>query len=308
MQPVLPSLTRTHRAFGLAVLEAMQHGKPCIVSDLHGSGLPWIVRQSGNGLLAEVDKPESWRTAITQLQHDPERRAQLGQTGQAAAAKLFSIETSARSIVHLYAGVVPEVFFEAPKRNRLRLILAQSGESAAVAESTLSKLKKAGCRSFLLLGSTNTRVTLDALAARHDDVTVLIPALHLSELEHHPGRHPLCAAAWLPERAHSVRRCRQQCTGGARAAQADNATSPAADLRVGTYARTGHQRPNRDGPLDRWARHLTGVRLQGMESRLRLYQHDAMVIAASREATLLDHDDVSALLMMKKPAVRDRST
>ncbi|MBK6866370.1 MAG: hypothetical protein IPG98_00035 [Burkholderiales bacterium] len=37
-----------------------------------------------------------------------------------------------------------------------------------------------------------------------------------------------------------------------------------------------------------------------MESRLRLYQHDAMVIAASREATLLDHDDVGALLMMKK--------
>ena len=294
----LASRERTE-AFGLAVLEAMQHGKPCIVSDLRGSGLPWIVRQSGNGLLAEVDKPESWRTTIARLQHDPAGRTQLGQAGLKAAATLFSIEASARKIVRLYANVAPEVFFKAPKRSRLHLILAHTQQSAILVGPMLSALKQAGCRSFLLLGSKSTQTTLHALAAQHDDVTIIAPALHLSTWNTIQAgirfalRHGYQNALTLYASTDSNARAALELL------RADQVT-PASDLQIGIHSEVGQSGRADGGLLDRWAVHLTGVRLQGLESRLRLYRHDAMVIAASREATLLDHDDVGSLLLMKK--------
>src|SRR5690606_16604154 len=38
----LPSIERTE-AFGLVLLEAMRAGRPCVVTDVPGSGMSWVV-------------------------------------------------------------------------------------------------------------------------------------------------------------------------------------------------------------------------------------------------------------------------
>ena len=51
----------------------------------------------------------------------------------------------------------------------------------------------------------------------------------------------------------------------------------------------------------RWG---TGLGLRDFVSGFRLYNHSAMQIAASTEATLLDHQDIGTLLLMKREGQR----
>jgi len=46
----LPSIERTE-AFGMVLLEAMHYGLRIVASDIPGSGVGWVVRQSGSGIL-----------------------------------------------------------------------------------------------------------------------------------------------------------------------------------------------------------------------------------------------------------------
>ena len=47
----LPSTDRTE-AFGVVLLEAMSAGKACVVSDVEGSGMSWLVEDDRTGLVA----------------------------------------------------------------------------------------------------------------------------------------------------------------------------------------------------------------------------------------------------------------
>jgi glycosyltransferase involved in cell wall biosynthesis len=97
----LPSLERTE-AFGLVLLEAMRYAKPVVVSDIPGSGAPWLVRRAQNGILTPPGDPQALATALSALQAHPARRQQLGEAGAQALQREFGIQHVARAINQLY--------------------------------------------------------------------------------------------------------------------------------------------------------------------------------------------------------------
>jgi glycosyltransferase involved in cell wall biosynthesis len=69
------------------------------------------------------------------------------------------------------------------------------------------------------------------------------------------------------------------------------------DVLIGTYP----QRLSRARRLAwRWFRALTGLRIDDLTSGFRVYGRDAIALLASREATLLDYQDVGVLLLIRK--------
>ncbi len=101
----LPSLERTE-AFGLVLLEAMRYAKPVVVSDIPGSGAPWLVRRAQNGLLSHPGDVRSLAAALAELQAHPERRQQLGVAGALALEQEFGIQPVAVAIGRLYGQVL----------------------------------------------------------------------------------------------------------------------------------------------------------------------------------------------------------
>lgn len=101
----LPSLERTE-AFGLVLLEAMRFGKPVIVADIPGSGVGWVVRQAGHGLLTPVGDVDRLRQALQTLRDDPAQRYALGQAGAAALRDRFSMAPVAAAVAELYQRIM----------------------------------------------------------------------------------------------------------------------------------------------------------------------------------------------------------
>jgi rhamnosyl/mannosyltransferase len=100
----LPSLERTE-AFGLVLLEAMRYGKALIVSDIPGSGAPWVVQQAGNGRLFPPANAQVLAQTIAALRDDTRERQRLGQAGIHALQRQFGIEAVARNTLDLYDRV-----------------------------------------------------------------------------------------------------------------------------------------------------------------------------------------------------------
>lgn len=103
----LASRERTE-AFGLVLIEAMQHGKPCIASDLDGSGMSWVVGQSGAGQCYAPDQVQAWKDAIRQTLAKKNQLAQLGKSSQEVADAQFTIRQCERQIHEVYRGFCVE--------------------------------------------------------------------------------------------------------------------------------------------------------------------------------------------------------
>lgn len=74
-----------------------------------------------------------------------------------------------------------------------------------------------------------------------------------------------------------------------------------ADVVIGTFP----QRLSRAKRLAwRWFRALTGLRIEDLTSGLRVYGPRAVELLASREATLLDYQDVGVLLLLRRYGLR----
>jgi rhamnosyl/mannosyltransferase len=101
----LPSLERTE-AFGLVLLEAMRYAKPLVVSDIPGSGAPWLVRRARNGFLTPPGDAQALAAALSALQARPDQRQQLGEAGAQALHREFGIQPVAVAINQLYGRVL----------------------------------------------------------------------------------------------------------------------------------------------------------------------------------------------------------
>lgn len=280
-------------AFGMVLLEAMQHARPSVVSDLPGSGMPWVVRQAGCGLTVPLGDVPGWRNALRHLQEHPERRAALGAAGQRALRQHFSMAACERALATWYALAAHTAV--APRPGRELLVVIPARNEAGTIGEVLRRLRAAGWHDVLVINDQSTDDT--AAIARAGGAYVLNPVLPLG--------------AWGGMQA-GLRYALRQGFAAAITMDADgqhevdeipvllNARSQA-DLVIGAFP----ERASRSRQLAwKWFRHLAGFDLRDLTSGFRLYNAEAMRVLASREATLLDYQDLGALLMVRRAGLR----
>lgn len=101
----LPSVERAE-SFGLVLLESMHFHKPVIASDIPGSGVGWVVRQAGNGLLVEPGNHQALTLALEELVQSPQQRGLFGQRGSRALHTHFHIRQVAQKTLSLYENLL----------------------------------------------------------------------------------------------------------------------------------------------------------------------------------------------------------
>ncbi len=101
----LPSLDRAE-AFGMVLLEAMHAGRPCLVTDIPGSGPAWVVRHGETGLVVPPGVVQALGQALASLAGDAQMRARFGQAGKARFLEQFQIEAVARKWRETYVDIL----------------------------------------------------------------------------------------------------------------------------------------------------------------------------------------------------------
>lgn len=97
----LPSTDRTE-SFGMVLLEAMSAAKACVVSNVGGSGMSWLVEDGKTGLVVPTHDINGLTDALCRLRDDPELTVSLGQNGRQKFRTTLTIEASAEAIRDLY--------------------------------------------------------------------------------------------------------------------------------------------------------------------------------------------------------------
>jgi glycosyltransferase involved in cell wall biosynthesis len=94
---VLPSL---YEPQGRVVLEAMSMGRPVVGSRV--GGIPEMLTDGVEGLLAEPSKPGTFLAAIRQLLENPELAIAMGRKGREKARRIYSWTQLGREVVQVY--------------------------------------------------------------------------------------------------------------------------------------------------------------------------------------------------------------
>jgi glycosyltransferase involved in cell wall biosynthesis len=289
----LASCERTE-AFGLVLLEAMRQARSCIVSNLPGSGMPWLVRESGAGLLAPPQDFAGWQAAIARLRDEPELRRRLGAAGRRAFAERFSIGACASALAVEYARAIAG---EDPiAADRLQdLIVIPARDEAGTIGPLVSQLQASGWRNVLVIDDQSSDGTGDI--ARAAGAMVMRPVLPVGawgatqagmRLALARGYHAVITmdadGQHEVEQIPELLRRRQQ-----------------ADVVIGAH-------PERASRLRHlawwWFRRLSGFELRDLTSGFRYYNRPAMELMVSREATLLDYQDLGALILLSRAGLR----
>ncbi len=289
----LASRERTE-AFGMVLLEAMHHARPCIVSDLPGSGMPWVVSQAGAGLRVSLESDISgWRAAFKHMQDQPGQRAEFGAAGQRSLHRHFSIAASAQALATRYTLVAPEA--ARPARGKDLLVVIPARNEASTIGSVLQHLHAAGWHDVLVINDQSTDDTSAIASAA--GACVLNPVLPMGAWG---GMQAGIRYALL----HGYQAVITMDADGQHEVNEIPVLLRArdrADLVIGAYP----ERASRTRQLAwNWFRHLAGFDLRDLTSGFRLYNADAMQVLASREATLLDYQDLGALLMVRRAGLR----
>ena len=97
----LPSTDRTE-SFGMVLLEAMSAAKACVVSDVEGSGMSWLVEDGETGLVTPTNDVDGLTDALCRLRDDSALTIRLGLKGRQKFLTALTIEASAEAIRDLY--------------------------------------------------------------------------------------------------------------------------------------------------------------------------------------------------------------
>lgn len=99
---VLPSIERTE-AFGLVLLEAMRAQKPCICTNVEGSGMSEVITHGYNGLVAKHCNAYDLARCIDLLANSEVLRIQMGENGHRKFVQHYSVVQTTQQINNLYA-------------------------------------------------------------------------------------------------------------------------------------------------------------------------------------------------------------
>lgn len=281
----LASCERTE-AFGIVVMEAMFYGKPCLVSELHGSGLPWLVRSSSAGRTLAVGDIAAWQEGITALVADPEQARRWGEAGRVALFKRFDMGACSAAVTRIYETVVsPKPL---PAAQPLMVIPARD-EAMSIGQ-VIAALRSHGWQHIVVVNDQSGDAT--AAVARAHGAVVLSPLLPLG--------------AWGAMQTgirYAMRHGYQQVV----TIDADGQHEPACIPKLLHAARTHDvvigSHPQRASRLRRiaWAyfRGITGLPVHDLTSGFRCYNRRACEVLAEEEATLLDYQDLGVLLILR---------
>ncbi|MBB6542776.1 glycosyltransferase [Thalassotalea piscium] len=97
----LPSIERTE-AFGVVLLEAMRASKPCLVSDVEGSGMSWVVQDNKTGFVVKHNNVKSLVDKLRYVIEHPELLTNYGKAGRERFDKHFAISSVSNKITKIY--------------------------------------------------------------------------------------------------------------------------------------------------------------------------------------------------------------
>jgi glycosyltransferase involved in cell wall biosynthesis len=95
----LPSVDRSE-SFGVVLIEAMSYGKPCVVSDIPGSGVTWVSQDGVSGRSFPMGNSQSLARTLVQLLSD---KAELKALGEGARQRFLRHFTEAEALEHMLA-------------------------------------------------------------------------------------------------------------------------------------------------------------------------------------------------------------
>jgi rhamnosyl/mannosyltransferase len=101
----LPSIERTE-SFGIVLLEAMSRGLTCVVSEVPGSGMSWVVDGKNSGTLFPPGEPEALAKMLNRLNTERDILSALGRCNRARFEKVFSLPHCAQTVGNLYTDVL----------------------------------------------------------------------------------------------------------------------------------------------------------------------------------------------------------
>lgn len=285
----LASCERTE-AFGVVLLEAMAHAKPCIVSNLPGSGMSWVVSSSGSGLyhLPPGDAC-AWQTALEQLSAQPEKLQQWGAEGKRALHHRFSMTGCALSLASEYLISRNE---SSPCTDHASiLVVIPARNEAATIGQVVRALIASGWAHILVIDDLSSDDT--GTIARRAGATLARPLLALGAWGgmqlgiRYALAHGFQAVITMDaDGQHEVQEIPHLLAGAAKA-----------DVVIGAHT----ERASRLRQIAwHWFRTLAGFELRDLTSGFRYYNRQAIEILAADEATLLDYQDVGVLLLLRK--------
>lgn len=97
-------LPTRYEPFGVALLEAMHHGLPCVATN--GWAIPEIIEDGRTGYLVELDDIAQLAGRLTRLLTRPEEAVAMGAVGRDRARRLFSWDSVARRMLEVAAPSV----------------------------------------------------------------------------------------------------------------------------------------------------------------------------------------------------------
>jgi glycosyltransferase involved in cell wall biosynthesis len=92
-----------HEGLPMVILEAQQHGLPCVATRV--SGHPEVITDGENGFLVELDDPATMANRCVEIICEPSLQGRMRAAAQPVVPEKFSIEQQTRAYLELYEEV-----------------------------------------------------------------------------------------------------------------------------------------------------------------------------------------------------------